>query len=130
MEALGLARYEADLRLLGETPAVLLVHKAGYALLGLAFPPVLAVAMGLLGVTPPWPIPTLAAVVLAAALFFVPDIDVRRRATAARADLRQTVCAYLELVALERAADAGAIEAVERAATIGESEGFQRIRTP
>jgi hypothetical protein len=84
--------------------------------------------MGLVGVTPPWPIPTLAAVVLATALFFVPDIDVRRRARAARADLRQTVCAYLELVALERAADAGAIEAVERAATIGESEGFQRIR--
>ena len=128
VEALGLTRYDADLRLLGETPAALLVRKAGYALLGLAFPPVLAAAMSLLGVTLPWPIPTLAAVVLATALFFVPDIDVHRRATAARAELRQTVCAYLELVALERAADAGAIEAVERAATIGESEGFQRIR--
>jgi Type II secretion system (T2SS), protein F len=128
VDSLGLTRYVADLRMLGETPEVLLVRKAGYALLGLAFPPALTTAMGLLGTGLPWTIPALAALVLALVLFFVPDLDIRRRAQAARADLRQTVCAYLELVALERAADAGPIEAVERAATIGESPGFHRIR--
>lgn len=127
VEVLGLGRYTADLALLGESVEALLVRKSGYGLLGLAFPPALVTAMGLLGLALPWTIPTLAALVFAGALFFVPDLDVRHRASAARAQLRQTVCAYLELVALERAADAGAIEAVERAATIGESEGFQRL---
>lgn len=128
MDALGLARYAADLALLGESVEGLLVRKAGYAILGFAFPPVLSTGMALLGLALPWTIPTLAAVGFAAGLFFVPDLDVRRRAAAARRELRQAVCAYLELVALERAADAGAIEAVERAATIGESTGFDRIR--
>ncbi len=128
VEALRLVRFAADLTLLGESVESLLVRKAGYALLGLAFPPVLITAIALLGVSLSWTIPTLAAVALAAVLFFVPDVDVRRRASVARAELRLAVCAYLELVALERAADAGAIEALERAATIGDAPGFVRIR--
>lgn len=40
-ERLGLARYRADLRLLDETAGQLLQRKLGYALVGLAFPPVL-----------------------------------------------------------------------------------------
>lgn len=128
VETLGLARYAADLALLGESVELLLVRKIGYGLLGLAFPPVLSAGMALVGLRLPWPVPTLAAVALGAVLFFVPDVDVRRRAAAARRELRQAVCAYIELVALERAADAGPIEAVERAATIGESAAFDRIR--
>ena len=65
---------------------------------------------------------------LAAALFFVPDVDLHRRAAAARDELRHAVCAYLELVALERAGDAGTVEALERAATVGDSPAFIRIR--
>jgi Flp pilus assembly protein TadB len=82
----------------------------------------------LIGVVPPVAIPVLVSVVLGATLFMVPDLDVRRRATAARHDVRRTVCAYLELVALERAGDAGAVEALERAATVADSPAFVRIR--
>ena len=46
----------------------------------------------------------------------------------ARADMRRATCVYLELVALERAADSGATEALERAATVGQSREFERIR--
>jgi hypothetical protein len=69
-----------------------------------------------------------ASLALAAALFFVPDVDLHRRAAIARDKLRRVVCAYLELVALERAGDAGTVEALERAATVGDSPGFVLIR--
>ena len=38
------------------------------------------------------------------------------------------MCAYLDLVALERAADAGTVEALDRAAAIGDGRAFARIR--
>jgi hypothetical protein len=128
VDALVLRRYRADLELVGETPETLAVRKLGYGLLGLLFPPVLVAVMALIGVVPPVAIPVLVSVVLGATLFMVPDLDVRRRATAARHELRRTVCAYLELVALERAGDAGAVEALERAATVADSPAFVRIR--
>jgi len=78
-------------------------------------------------VSPPLVIPTVASLVMAAVLFLVPDVDLRHKAAALREQLRAAVCAYLELVALERAGDAGAIEALERAARIGDSPAFRRI---
>lgn len=128
VDSLGLRRYRADLELVGETPEALAVRKVGYAMIGLIFPPLLAIVMAGMGVFPPLAIPVVASLTLAAALFFVPDVDLHRRAAAARHELRRAVCAYLELVALERAGDAGAIEALERAATVGESPAFVRIR--
>jgi len=128
VETLGLRRYRADLELVGETPETLAVRKVGYAMLGLAFPSLLVIAMTALGVVPPLVVPVVASLTLATALFFVPDLDLHRRAAAAREELRRAVCAYLELVALERAGDAGAVEALERAATVGDSPAFVRIR--
>ena len=55
-------------------------------------------------------------------------VDRTAEALAARADLRSATCVYLELVALERAADAGTTEALDRAAGIGTTREFQRIR--
>lgn len=128
VDSLGLRRFRADLELVGESPEVLAVRKVGYAMLGLIFPPVLAMVLAAMGLFPPLAIPVLASIAIAAALFFVPDVDLNRRAAAARDELRRAVCAYLELVALERAGDAGAIEALERAATVGDSPAFVRIR--
>ena len=125
---LGLARHAADLRLLGESVEQLVVRKLAYGLVGLAFPPVLATLMALIGLRLPWPIPAGAAVVFAAMLFLAPDLDVRQRANAVRDELRRASAAYLELVALERAADAGASEALDRAATIGVTPAFERLQ--
>jgi hypothetical protein len=128
VEALGLRRFRSDLELLSETLEQHALRKVGYPLLGLVFPPLLTTAMAFLGLTLPFVIPAVASVALAAVLFFVPDVDLSRRAAEARAQMRRAVCAYLELVALERAGDAGAVEALERAATIGDSQPFARIR--
>lgn len=128
VEVLHLDRYARDLDLVGETPSTLAARKTGYALLGLSFPPVLAAAMLALGVTPPPAIPLLAALTLATVLFWVPDADLRRRAAREREAMRRAVCAYLELVALERAGDAGTVEALERAATVADTPAFTRIR--
>lgn len=125
---LGIDRNRADLDLVGEAPEDLAIRKVGYGLLGLAFAPALATAMGLLGLALPVMIPGVAALGLAAALFYVPDLDLRRRATATRAEMRRAVCVYLELVALERAADAGTVEALDRAAAIGDGRAFALIR--
>ena len=125
---LGLARHAADLRLLGESVEQLVVRKLAYGLVGLAFPPVLATLMALIGLRLPWPIPAGAAAVFAAVLFLAPDLDIRQRANAVRDELRRASAAYLELVALERAADAGASEALDRAATIGVTPAFERLQ--
>src|SRR5665648_580273 len=95
---------------------------------GLAFPAVMALLLAVGGMRTPIVFPAVLAVVGAGVLFVVPDVDLRRRAAHARADMRRAPCLYLELVALERAADSGATEALERAATVGQSREFERIR--
>lgn len=125
---LRLHRYRADLDLVGETPETLVIRKIGYGLLGLAFPPVLTAAMAFVGLSLPLAIPGVASLGLAAALFHVPDVDLRRRAKTTRGEMRSAVCVYLELVALERAADAGTVEALNRAAEIGDGRAFALIR--
>ena len=125
---LGLGRYRADLDLIGESVETLAVRKVAVGLLGLAFPPVLAAAMALIGLSLPLAIPGLASLGFAVLLFLAPDLDVRRRATATRAEMRRAVCVYLELVALERAADAGTAEALHRAADIGDGRAFELFR--
>lgn len=128
VETLGLRRFAADLRMVDQTVEHLAVRKVGYALLGLAFPTVMALLLAAVGIRAPVVFPAALAAVGAGVLFFVPDVDLRRRATRARSDMRRATCVYLELVALERAADSGATEALERAATVGQSREFERIR--
>jgi hypothetical protein len=123
----GVNRYGVDLRLVGEAPESLVVRKVGYALLGLVFPLILSTACLIIGVTIPLTIPVLASLILGAVLFLVPDVDLHRRAATAREAMRRTVCTYLDLVALERAADAGTTEALDRAATISTSDEFTTI---
>lgn len=124
----GLPRLRADLELVGESPTHLLVRKVSYAALGLAFPPLLVFVMAVIGLRLPVGIPVIASIAFGAVLFFVPDLDVRRGAVRVRAEMRRAVVVYLELVALERAADAGASEALHRAAAIGDGRAFALIR--
>lgn len=127
-ERARLSRHGADLALLGLTPHQMAGRMIGYAVLGLSFPAVLGALMSLAGVRLPFLLPTLASLVLAALFFLLPVVDLRRQAAKGRTQMRVTVCAYLELVALERAADAGPVEALDRAADIGEGPGFAHLR--
>lgn len=123
-----LDRYRADIAITGTTASRLATEKLGYAALGVIFPLVLTTAVASLGLTVPVAIPASASLALGAALSFVPEQDLMRRARAARDQVHRAICAYLELVALERAADAGAVEAMERACAIGSGLGFRLIQ--
>jgi hypothetical protein len=127
-DALHLDRNHADLAITGTTPTRMAGEKMGYAFVGLAFPALLTSILSIAGLALPVAIPVVAAVGLAVGMSFLPELELRRRAALARAQMRRTVCVYLELVALERAADAGAVEALERAAAIGDGPGFGHIR--
>lgn len=118
----------AELALLRTTSQSWFAQKALYALVGLAFPPLFAIVITLIGVRPPVTIPAAAGVLLAAGMWFVPDLDVRVKAAAARAEFARAVTAYIDLTALERAGGSGASQALERAATVGDSWVFERLR--
>ncbi|MGB8022644.1 MAG: hypothetical protein WCF04_15560 [Candidatus Nanopelagicales bacterium] len=127
-DSLGLARHGADLALTGATATRLAGEKIGYALLGLAFPVLLSSILTIAGISFPFVVPAALSLALAVGLSFLPEVELRRRARVARVQMRRTVCTYLELVALERAADAGAVESLERAAAIGTGPGFNHIQ--
>jgi len=103
-------------------------QKVLMALLGLLFPVVFIAVTTAVGAALPIVLPAVFALVLAAVLFVVPDLDVRRKAVAAREEFARATSAYLDLTALERAAGAGATQSLEQAATVGDSWVFVRLR--
>ncbi|MDF5758424.1 type II secretion system F family protein [Spongiactinospora sp. TRM90649] len=117
----------ADLALIGKTAEDYLTQKAVMIGLGAAGPPVLWACCWLLGVTLPWVVTWGACAAFAAAVFFAPDAAVRGQAGEARAAFRQAIIAYLDLVALTRAAGAGPAEALGSAAKAGEGWTFRRL---
>ena len=127
-QLLGLARYASDLRTIGMRVEDLAARKIGYGLLGLAFPPLASAVLALAGIRLPFGLPVAAGLVLGGVFFFLPDLNLRQDAATARASLRQATGVFLELVAMERLADAGPSEALDRAAGIGGSPQFTRIR--
>lgn len=125
--AFRLDRHHADLVMVGSTPTRLAAEKLGYAAVGLVFPVLMTSIVSIAGLAAPLVLPLAAALALAVGMSFLPEVELRRKAVEARRQMRRTVCAYLELVALERAADAGAVDSLERAAAIGQGPGFALI---
>ena len=128
VHALGLHRYALDLRTVQSTAEELAAKKLGYGLLGLLFPPLVSALVSLAGVRLPFTLPAVAALVLGAVFFLLPGWNLRQDAATARASLRSATCVFLELIAMERLADAGPTEALDRAAGIGGSAQFTRIQ--
>ncbi|MEY9967108.1 hypothetical protein ABIA33_005173 [Streptacidiphilus sp. MAP12-16] len=116
-----------ELALIGRTPARFMAQKLLFALIGLLIPPFLQVMELLLGGSISLTVPLLGSIGLAAVLWFVPDAVVRSEAKEARVEYLHGIAAYLELVALERAADCGPAEALHRAAGVGRGTVFRRI---
>lgn len=103
-------------------------QKVLLALLALLFPVLFTALLLAAGVGLPLVFPALSSLLLAVALFLLPDLEVRRKAAAAREEFARATSAYLDLTALERAAGAGATQALEQAATVGDSWVFIRLR--
>lgn len=124
--AIGIPR--ADLNLLGRSVDSFLLAKLGWAAAGLLFVPVVTGLMALVGLRLPIGIPVAASLAAAAGGFFLPDRDIKKRAARARGEMRRALCAYLDLAALAKAANYGAVDALSHAAAIGHGWAFGRIR--
>ncbi|MEV0623979.1 type II secretion system F family protein [Nonomuraea sp. NPDC050404] len=124
---LGTRVPHTDLAVLGKTPHDYVAQKALMIGLGTAGPFVFWAWCALLGVTLPWPVSWTACLAFAVAVFFAPDAALRSQAAEARTAFRQAIVAYLDLVALARAAGAGPAEALESAAKVGHGWTFRRL---
>lgn len=123
----GISPSRADLDLVGKRSSALLGEKAAAALGGLVVVPLVVAIFTLFGLGLPVTAPALVGLVLAAGGWFVPDLVVKQNADRARAEFARSVSAYLELLAMERGAGAGAVQAIEGAARVATTWPFQRI---
>ncbi|MFE5595458.1 type II secretion system F family protein [Streptomyces sp. NPDC056549] len=118
----------SDLTLLNQTPEQFFTNKTGLALLGLLAPLVPAVGWLLMGLSVPLFIPAGGGMLLAAVLWFVPDLSVARDADRARTEFAHAAAAWMDLVATRMASNVAADQALEDAARIGHGWAFARIQ--
>ncbi|THA49419.1 type II secretion system F family protein [Streptomyces sp. A1136] len=115
-----------DLALTGTTPGRFLLTKVALAGAGLLLPPLSTIPLLLLGV--PLYLPAIVGILAALVLWFAPDLALRDKAKRARAEFAHAMAAYLDLVALRRAGNVSAEQAMEQAAQVGQGWAFQRIQ--
>ncbi|MFI1154753.1 type II secretion system F family protein [Streptomyces sp. NPDC020817] len=115
-----------DLALTGATPARFVLTKVALAGAGLLLPPLSTVPLLLLGL--PLYLPAIVGILAAVVLWFAPDLALRDKAKRARTEFAHAMAAYLDLVALRRAGNVSAEQAMEQAATVGQGWAFQRIQ--
>lgn len=115
-----------DLALTGTTPARFVLMKVALAGAGLLLPPLSTIPLLLLGL--PLYLPAIVGVLAALVLWFAPDLALRDKAKRARAEFAHAMAAYLDLVALRRAGNVSAEQAMEQAAQVGQGWAFQQIQ--
>ncbi|WP_031066139.1 type II secretion system F family protein [Streptomyces sp. NRRL F-5527] len=113
-----------NLALLGQGPGQFMLKKTALAALGLLCPVLVTIPWIVVGVSLPFYVPAVVGLAAAVLLFITPDLAVRDQAKRAREEFAHALVAYLDLVALKRAADAGPTEALERAAAVGRGWPF------
>ncbi|MGF0177219.1 type II secretion system F family protein [Streptomyces sp. Marseille-Q5077] len=113
-----------NLALLGQGPGQFMLKKTALAALGLLCPVLVTIPWIIAGVSLPFYVPAVAGFAIAGLLFVTPDLAVRDQAKRARQEFAHALSAYLDLVALKRAADAGPTEALEKAAAVGRGWPF------
>ncbi len=102
-------------------------EKLQFAALGLLIPPLLSGFFTLIGLRLPFAIPSLAALALAAVMFFIPNYNAIDEAKKARGEFRRAMTAYIDLVATERHNGAATRRAMESAAEVSHHWVFRRI---
>ena len=117
----------ADLEVTGQSVESFVAAKATLALLGLVLPALFAVAWSLIGLRLPIEVPAVLCLACAAGFFFLPDLQLRKKGTVARAELRRTLGSYLDLVSMGLAGGRGLAEALSVAAQDGEGWTFRLL---
>jgi Flp pilus assembly protein TadB len=124
---LDLRALDADLRLVGQPIEQHMAQKVLLALLGLSLPTIVGLGWTVMGLSVPLFLPTGAALVLGVVLFFAPDWNVRSEARARRAEFRQSLGSFLDLVVISLAGGAGVESALRDAAAIGQGWAFRQL---
>lgn len=117
-----------QLALIGQTSEQYALSVLLSALIGLATPTVLGVALVVLGVSFPLVVPVLGSLGLAMVGALLAHRAVLTKADAARDEFRQAVCTYLDLVALQLSAAHGPVQSLERAAAVCDGWVFDRLQ--
>ncbi|HEV2345728.1 MAG TPA: type II secretion system F family protein [Actinocrinis sp.] len=118
----------ADLRLLERHWQQFLVTKVGLAAVGFLIGPLLFGVTWLWGFHLTPLVPVWLALGFAGLFFILPDLEVRRDATAKREDFRRVVAAYLDLVSMNLAGGRGLPEALMSAAEVSDGWALRRLR--
>ncbi|MFC5786097.1 hypothetical protein [Streptomyces aureus] len=117
----------ADLDLLGKSVAHHVGTKVIGALLAFAMVPLACSLLALAGVGIPWAPPVLVGLLFGAYIWLSADVDVRRKAAAARLEVLYAIASFLERAQLERGANVGLEAAVQRTAEVGDHWILTRI---
>ncbi|MCO1595705.1 type II secretion system F family protein [Micromonospora sp. RHAY321] len=117
-----------QLALIGQTPEQYALSVLLSALIGLATPTLLGVALFVLGISFPLAVPVLGSLGLALMGGLLAHRAVLTKADVARDEFRQAVCTYLDLVALQLSAAHGPVQSLERAAAVCDGWVFDRIQ--
>ncbi|HEY3733707.1 MAG TPA: type II secretion system F family protein [Streptosporangiaceae bacterium] len=118
----------ANLSLTGKTFESYLAQKVLLAVFGLVFVPILTILAGMAGISFPVVIPVWISLIVAAFFFFLPDLELKQKATARRRDFRHAVGSFLDLVAMNLSGGRGVPEALMAASEIGSGWAMWRIR--
>lgn len=119
---------DQDLAILRTTRTRFYGEKVLFAAIGLVIGPTLSVVPMLAWGGLPAFVPVSASLGLALALWFIPAYNLIDDARKARLEFGRGLGALIDLVALERAAGSGPRPALEKAAAVGDSWAFQRVR--
>jgi tight adherence protein C len=118
-----------DLSILGRTPERHLVSVAMSGLLGLMIPVLLSVLVIVLHLRFPVVIPLGLGVVLGLVSALLAHLDMASKARAARGEFVRALCTYASLTAHQVRSGHGAVEAMERSASICDGWPYVRLRS-
>ncbi|SCL16445.1 Type II secretion system (T2SS), protein F [Micromonospora inyonensis] len=117
-----------QLALIGQPPEQYALSVLLSALIGLATPTMLTIGLSGFGLRLPFVVPVLGSLGMAFLAALLAHRAVLEKAEKARAEFRQAVCTYLDLVALQLSAAHGPVQSLERAAEVCDGWVFDRIR--
>ncbi|NIH83738.1 Flp pilus assembly protein TadB [Amycolatopsis granulosa] len=121
-------RLARDLAVIGRSSSTHLAEKATLAVAGLVLPALLSALLTIAGFGLGVEFPIIAGLVLAAAGFVLPDLQVRTEAAKLRSGFRHALSAYLDLVWIALAGGAGVDSALGDSVAIGRGWAFAQIR--
>jgi Flp pilus assembly protein TadB len=118
-----------DLAILGRSPERHRSERVGVAIAGLLLPAVAGLLLVAAGLSLSPLVPLWVAVLLGVGGFFLPDMVVRSEARERRAEFRQVLAAFTQVVALSLTSDSGLETALRAGAGAGTGSGFERLRS-